>query len=260
MTTTIVIPVRPSEHNDELRYTLRTIATHVTSPDIWLIGYQPRWITGVQHIPTRPSGAKADRGCQQTRTAATHPTTPHQFWWWDDDMYRLTPLHAPEVRHGGPITDWLDRYRHTDSHYCRALQRTARLLPPTALMYDLHVPYWVPDKTALARTMTALPDGYGGWLWRTIHSNTHHAGGTGHPDVKIYDGDPIPDPPGQWISSDDHSYPRLRDTILQPRYPHPSPWEWEPTTITYRRGPHTRRLTPTTRQHAHLLANGWHPA
>lgn len=255
--TTIVIPVRPGEDNDELRYTLRTIAAHVHDPDVWIIGHKPLWVRDVHHLPTRPRGRKSDRGCQQTRAAANHPDLPDAWWWWDDDMYRLTPLYGPEVRHGGTITEWLDRYQTVDSHYCRALLRTAALLPDDALMYDLHLPMWIPDKQALADTMRSLPDGHGGWLWRTIHGNTHHLGGTGHPDVKVYVHQPIPDPPGQWISSDDRSFPRLRHAILEPRYPNLSPWEWEPVPVTYRRGDYTRRVAATAGQHQHLIDNGW---
>lgn len=260
--TAVVIPVRPGEDNPELVYTLRSIAAHVDQPDVWIVGHRPAWLHDVHWIPTHPVGEKSDRGCQQTRAAATHPDVPDRFWWWDDDMYRLTPLTDTRQYHGGPIGAWLDKFEQFEGPYARALRRTAALhVDADAVMWDIHVPFWVDDRHALADTMHDLPDGRGGWLWRTVHGNRLDLTGEQTADVKIYRDDPIPESPGPWLSSDDAAFHRMR-LLLHTRFPNPSPWEGpadQPTalTATYLRGDATRTLPFRPDTDRTLAYYGW---
>lgn len=218
--TGVVIPVRPGDHNPELVYTLRSIASYVPDPEVWIVGYCPRWVTGVNHLSTDPRGGKSARGCVQARTAALSDETPDRFWWWDDDMFRLAPLTKTANWHGGLVQDWVDRFSVAGSDYAQVLRRTADLLPEGARFWDLHVPMWL-DKEQLRDTFRELPDG--GWLWRTVHGTRHRLRGRQHDDVKVYRLDAIPDG-GEWLSSDDTAWPRV-ERVLEARFPDPSPWE-----------------------------------
>lgn len=218
--TGVVIPVRPGEHNPELVYALRSIAAHVPDPEVWIVGYRPSWLTGVRHIVTDPKGGKSARGCEQTRAVAFHGETPERFWWWDDDMFRLTPLTKPANWHGGPVQEWVDRFQVAGSQYAQVMRRTASLLPDNAKFWDLHVPMWL-DRDQLRDTFADLPSG--GWLWRTVHGNRHRLRGKSHDDVKVYRLDPIRDN-GEWLSSDDTAWPRVEKWLTE-RFPDPSPWE-----------------------------------
>lgn len=262
--TAVVIPVRPGEDNQELRFALRSIAAHVSDPDVTIVGYRPRWLHGVRWIPNYPTGVmKSDRGCQQVRAAVEHPQIPEAFWWWDDDMFRLAPL-PDEVGHlhGGPVADWVARFTDHESQYARALRRTAALQvddPATARFYDLHVPFWV-HTVALRDTMSLLPDRTGGWLWRTVHGNRHRYGGRPTRDVKLYFDDPIPSL-GPWLSCDTVAWRRLQP-VLAERFPTPSPWEgpadqtW--TVVgTYRRDDTVRELPYRAPTDQALQLAGW---
>jgi hypothetical protein len=49
----LICPVRPGDHNPELRYALRSWEANLIYPDgleLWTVGYQPEWLVADRHV------------------------------------------------------------------------------------------------------------------------------------------------------------------------------------------------------------------
>lgn len=83
----IVIPVKPSEINEDLRYTLRSIAKFGGSYGrVWLAGYKPAWVTNVGYIPCQQAGTKWSNARDNLIAACHHPDVSQQFILFNDDF------------------------------------------------------------------------------------------------------------------------------------------------------------------------------
>jgi hypothetical protein len=47
----VVYVVRPGNRNEELRYSLRSIAAHLPHRRVWLAGFCPSWVRNISFIP-----------------------------------------------------------------------------------------------------------------------------------------------------------------------------------------------------------------
>lgn len=47
----LVYVVKEGDKNPELRYSLRSVEKNLQYDKIWIVGYKPNWITGVEYIP-----------------------------------------------------------------------------------------------------------------------------------------------------------------------------------------------------------------
>lgn len=221
----VVYVVRPGETNDELRYSLRSL-THLPHGTVWVIGHKPRWVTNVQHLPTKQgpiTGAgKYSNVWAGLRALADHG--PEEFLLFNDDFHVLRPVDDVPPMHLGPLAALTNPAPATA--HARRLAVTAAHLPPGALSYEAHVP--IPMRRAhLATILDELehhPEPRP--LTRSVYGNTHHT----HPvrldnDVKITR-HTTPDTWAgwTWLSTSDLAW-RAAAPDLHRRFPHPSPHE-----------------------------------
>ena len=47
----LVYIVKNSEVNEDLRYSLRSVAKFVPHDKIWIVGYKPSWVQNVEYLP-----------------------------------------------------------------------------------------------------------------------------------------------------------------------------------------------------------------
>jgi hypothetical protein len=98
----IVIPVRQGEHNEELRYCLRSIDENLPHGKIIIAGYKPKWIKGVEYIATVPkSENKYICVARNIAAAVEAPVTSDWFTLFNDDMFVLDPLDEIELTNRG---------------------------------------------------------------------------------------------------------------------------------------------------------------
>ena len=141
----VVYVVRPGERNEELRWSLRSLS-NLPHGRVWIAGYRPKWVTGVEHIPTssRPGGhqnAKAN-----LRAACEHPEVSESFVYMNDDFFVMEPLKELPVMHRGSLAEAI-RSATMANAYTRAMRQTLEILAKRGfaepLMYDLHAPMTV---------------------------------------------------------------------------------------------------------------------
>lgn len=185
----MVVPVREGATNQQLRYALRSWAAHLPHGRVWIVGYRPPWLTGVEHIPTMQRGTKYANTTLAVRKACEHPDVSEQFLLCNDDFFVMQPL--PEqmpVLHRGPVRE-VERYyaSRANGKYLRGLRETRDLLVsldhPDPLSYELHVPLPV----SKAGMLEALDIGAHLDVLhkRTLYGNLAGLGGERIDDVKV---------------------------------------------------------------------------
>lgn len=208
----VVYYVRPGENNPELRYSLRSLA-NLSHDRVWLVGYKPEWVTGVEHIPASPTGSPQRNAVDQLAMACD-ALTAERFVIFNDDFYVMDPVLAIPSYHAGPLVSGPGPVR-------LALRRLREMGYDSPLAWTLHIPVvvWRRKLADILATLTGrqVPE------WRTMYGNLSGATGERAPDVKVRSrSDRIPS--GPFLSSSDATFPLLR-RMLAARFPMPSPYE-----------------------------------
>lgn len=223
----VVYVVGPWDHNEELRFSLRSLAAHVSHDRVWIVGHLPPWVTGVHHIPTAQTGTRFQNSTRNMRAAVDHPDVSRVFMYFNDDFFALEPLDGVPVRHRGLLDDVIAATDHSD--YRAGAMMTRHLLRQfgieRALSYELHMPMPV-DKATMRLTLSM------GAHLRTLHKRTLYGnlaeiGGTQATDCKVRALDQDI-PAGPWVSTTDDSFRRGRvGAQIRARFPDPCRYERE---------------------------------
>lgn len=214
----VVIPVRPGDRNEELRYALRSIDAFLPHGRVWLAGHAPRWTRNIEHVPTRQSGPKHENSLKNLLTACQHPDVSENFILWNDDFFLLeTPFAGVPLLHRGPAWEHLASYGGASSQYLRNMKATIEILAlaglDNPLSYELHVPMPVTKAGILSSIETASAKGMPlckAPQIRTLYGNLI-AGGDGAQadDVKIFEAAQVWTPgPLPYLSTMDHLWAR----------------------------------------------------
>lgn len=216
----VVYIVRPGESNDELRYSLRSLA-NLKHEQVWIVGHTPTWVTGVRSLDTVQRGPKWTNGLNNWLAAVEHPDMPPAFVLMNDDFYIMEPLSVLPVWHGGPLRD-----QATADDYGRGLLRTAALLEGTGvdvpLSYELHVPMVV-DTNGWALALGPKIDDER-LAPRSIYGNFAELGGERHEDVKVRNLAGNAPAASLFLSSTDISFPRMAPALRE-AFPDRGPYE-----------------------------------
>jgi hypothetical protein len=231
----ILIPVRPGDTNEELRFSLRSLHTNYPELDtIWIVGHKPNWLTNVQYIPgnssdNRPRPVYVYRNIL---AACQHPDTPPKLTITNDDIYITASITSIPVGYRKTLQQHLNeprlKSRLQDSWWARSLRTTLHCLKDAGyndpLSYELHIPITV-NKEVMADTLQRFahitPDNPP--QWRTLYGVINNIGGQQIPDCKAHRG-PIQIP---FHSTDDTSFRRYAPQFAK-KWPTPSPYEKTP--------------------------------
>lgn len=227
----IIYPVRPGEVNEELRFSLRTLDTHY--PDhgtIWIVGYRPSWLTGVEVIPGGNPTTNSRRNVYQNiLTACRHPDVSTEAVVFNDDFFLTEPIDSFPVAYRSTLREHmhLPRLRTNPRSWWReSLSTTMVCLQalgyPDPLSYELHVPF--PVNTGLmAETLERFneitPDNPP--QWRSLYGNLHVTDPVQMADSKVFRNTPIRRP---FHSTTDLSWKHFRGGFAA-RFPDPSRYE-----------------------------------
>jgi hypothetical protein len=222
--------VRPGEDNEELRYSLRSVAENLQHDRVFVAGYTPSWVTGVRSIPVRQTSTKHRNAFACLLAGLTHPALSEDVVLMNDDNFVMRPQFPLPAMHRGPLDDVIS-YVHSLyplSRYTRSMAATrdhliAAGLPRTSLLsYELHVPLPV-KRSAYLRTVRELP-AEGRLQHRTIYGNTHAIGGRQLQDVKNVPAEQLEALP--FLSTNDETW--VSDPIgqfVRDAFPAPGPYE-----------------------------------
>lgn len=228
----VVIPCRKGP-NDELRYALRSIATHCPwVADVTVYGCPPDWYTG-RTVNVEQGPNKYDNTTRAFEIVAADDTLPGDVVLWNDDFYAIAPTTRSPDANLGPLADRIDARiarnpRTAGTTHTRGAHEALVTLRAwghdNPLSYDLHAPMTL-NRDALTRTLERIRSaGIGGTHKRTIYGNlVQLQGETWAADVKMHQ-PRAPWPDGAWASTSDSAFARLRGRFAA-LLPQHSPWE-----------------------------------
>lgn len=235
--------VKASEKNEELRHSLRSL-TNLPHRRVWLVGYKPRWVRGVEYVPTVQHGPKHANTWRNWQAMAATAEISDRFVLFNDDFYITRPVEGIPALHRGSLVEMIDWYARHRLTACRQrADYTRRVLGRSGrtdglLSYELHVPMLV-ERPALAEAF--------GWLnhnrsaplehlsKRTFYGNWARTGGTETLDVKVMRSDgALPPTDLPFLSTSPHSWAGLAGGWVRRMFDVPSVYEAAPGGNLYR--------------------------
>lgn len=239
----IVYVVRPGDRNEELRYSLRSLA-NLPHGRVWIAGFMPRWVTGAEHIPAPTHSVPHVQTKANLRAACEHPEVSESFIYFNDDFFVMQPLDELPVMHRGPLPDAV-RSGIMATAYTKAMRLTMSILEKRGiaepLMYDLHAPMLV-TKTGMLEALDLCAKST--TQERTLFGNLQQVGGEKAHNHKVRRQD------RGWsswpfISTNDVTFRTLPvGEYIRRRFDTPSPYETDPPARATRT---TRTPTPMRR-------------
>lgn len=231
----VLYVVRPGDDNEELRYSLRSVAENVPHRKVWVAGHCPWWVKNTESIELEPKRDRFDNQHQSISAAVEHDDLADEFYYWNDDIYAtrkftgLLPTH-----HLGPLREYLsalDGYgKNAENGWLLGMREMLTLLESWGhvdpLCYEGHMPlrFRKADMRRFAanRTRHFLP--------AQFYAATDLDAGTRWIDAKAgVLGNPIDDPDAPFMSSDDFWFERSRlGEHVRALFPTPCVYEGAP--------------------------------
>ena len=228
VTTAVLIPVRPGDDNPELRFSLRSIEANLPHTEVWIVGYQPTWLTGVNFIPGNTQPHPKANIYYNLLAACEHPDTPDDMIVTNDDFFVTEPVETPAVHYRSTLQEHIDspRLQRTKGWWWRSLTTTQVCLQALGhsdpLSYELHIPLPI-RKQQMADTLRRFEkvQSHNPPQWRTLYGCMNDIGGTPAVDPKAYRAGAIGTP---YHSTTDTSF-RHFAAHFKAQFPKPSRYE-----------------------------------
>ena len=233
----IVYSVKPSDVNEELRYSLRSLA-FIPHDKLFIVGYLPSFINPdtVFYVPTNPTGNKFQNTTFNLQKIALDERLSEDFIWMDDDFYIMKEIKNPKEElalHKGFVYTVIGKSleKHgAPTAYMNGAAETMDWLRVYGikypLSYELHTPF-VYNKRNLLGILCLPGTGQIKILHkRTIYGNLFIKNAKQIKDVKFMNGDKF-EPSSvteKFLSSADKSFPLMKD-FLEKSFPYKSKYE-----------------------------------
>ena len=219
---TLVCPVGPGERNEQLRFMLRSVATHLPGARVVLAGHRPSWVQGVEHIPVIQGRRGWGNVARILHQVCEHPSMPEKFVLVNDDFYAMVSDPPVPLVHRGPLDGLTSVWRA--GWYSRALAETLEVLRGwgigSPLAYDrVHQP--MPVVTEVMGEALAAVAGRT-VLHRSLYGNLVGGGALGV-DVKARGSEPLPD--ASWVSTAPTAWHRQAGRAVRKTFRDPCRYE-----------------------------------
>ena len=209
-------------HNEELRYSIRSVMASFPDAKVWLVGGRPSWYTG-NFIFIQQRSAKYINAVNNLKAICSSEDISEEFVLMNDDFYIVEKIESVETLHGGLLIDKINLYKKitTQSGYISKLEKTfvkmTDLGIKSPLDYELHVPM-IMEKNKLKIVLRHGSE----FLWRSMYGNIFNIGGTEMEDVKVYTEGPltaksyeIKNKQHRYLSSTDSSFQMIYSIVLK---------------------------------------------
>lgn len=192
----VVYFIKESEHNEEFRYSLRSICKNMQFKRVWVFGGCPRSIVPDVRIRVEQEGiTKWDRVHAMFKLACENKELSENFILFNDDFFIMKPTDRIDPAYRDTLEEHLKSLG--DSLYARMLRGIDEELKNrklTTYSYELHIPF-IFNKKKLLKLLNNNPDLR---CTRTMYGNTYKIGGERRSDVKIFSSNP----PFDYMNSD----------------------------------------------------------
>ena len=214
--------------NEELRYSIRSATQNLEHENVWVVGGKPDWYRGNSINVPQKNGMKYDNAKNNLRNIVASNKISDEFILMNDDFFTLKKVELKPY-YSGTLRQRLERNQKLSPNalYTNKIQTTMEKLEALGfedpLDYSIHIPMAM-DKQGLNKAMD-FP------LIRASYGNLRQVGGEQRSDVKIYSGSLYngmsfrPDKNSDFISTDDGSFPFIRDKYLMDLFPDPTVYE-----------------------------------
>ena len=218
--------------NEELRYSLRSLANSFPDASVWVVGGIPTWYSG-NKISIEQNAGKWANAVNNLNAIIESPEIPEEFILMNDDFFIINKIDSIKHYHEGLLLDKIEKYDELkmDPNYVKKLGHTyarlQRMGVENPVSYETHTPMTM-LKSRLAEVMQYCPPS----LWRSMYGNVHNVGGEQIKDVKVYYRDrfatishdyTVSDLPV--MSTDDESFIAVRDLVLKKKFTKKSKYE-----------------------------------
>lgn len=127
----LVYIVREGDKNEDLRYSLRSIAKHYPDYKVWIVGYKPNWVKNVEYIPVKQTQDKWKNSVNNILTACKDDRISEDFILMNDDFFCIDPRIPIEQiadTHINTLTDAIQKHNRVLSRWCHAFSLADTLL------------------------------------------------------------------------------------------------------------------------------------
>jgi hypothetical protein len=226
----IVYICRPGDDNEELRYSLRSLA-NIPHDQVWIVGDGPTWLRNVELVRVPTGRDKQVTALQNLITACQHPDISDPFLIFNDDMFVMHKMQKVPSLDMGPLERVIQEHQF-GSAYRVAMQKTYDRLcqlvddPSTLKSFELHIPMEI-DKLDMLMALS-LVTGIHGVHNRTAYGNLFGVISSEAEDVKIYRTDKHRDYT-QWplLSTSDRTFKyHPAGRYVREQFPLPSDYEF----------------------------------
>lgn len=147
-TVDIVYIVKERSRNEELRYSLRSVAKHFPHRNVVIAGHLPSFVRGVVHIPTEQRQNKYGNAKGNINAACLSPLVSEDFYLFNDDFFVMRPADDYPQYNRGNLETVLRRFgeRISEGPYYKSMERTLEVLKDLDApqkpfkSYELHLP------------------------------------------------------------------------------------------------------------------------
>lgn len=185
----IVYFVKNAPHNEELRYSLRSIEKNFPHATVWIYGFCPyelntdRIVNVEQMEPTKWQNTRK----LMAAACANDDITP-DFWLFNDDFFIMKPITELPPLYDGDIITHIEeiKVRHggAGTAYTRQLEHLVKTLKKAGYgtkNYAIHKPMLI-NRAKMRETLEKYPDEP---MLRALYGNMHNIGGQPAKDCKI---------------------------------------------------------------------------
>lgn len=203
--------VKPSEDNEELKYSLRSLK-NINHGNVFIAGYKPSWANKrIKHIATEQDQEKYQNVKHNLMAAMEDVRLSDDFILMNDDFFIMKPAkQLPALRRLKDIEHYIEVFSRVDKHsyYVEGMKNTIEVLSmwgvESRYSYELHTPMLF-NKQKLKHLRAKLPDDRPVHL-RTLYGNYYNIGGSPIADVKVLDDEQDVAFSQQFLSTTDSSF------------------------------------------------------
>ena len=222
----LILPVRPGDSNEELRYALRSWQQNVSYGDLKLltVRFKPSWLKSDFHVTGNRHGSTVLNVFDNVRLGSIEASRLgcSSALYVNDDFFCLSEIEEVlPVRRNMTLAQHIAQYpRFGGGDFAESLRVTRRMLEEVGhadpYSYEVHQPFLVnPDR--MSEVLNAIDLSSGVPQWRTMYGVV--TGLEAHPVIDMSEGFEEP-----WMSTTDHTWLRHSRNIMA-RFPEASQWE-----------------------------------
>lgn len=207
----IVYFVKASAHNEELRYSLRSVEQNFPHRKVWIYGGKPSDIEPDEFVPIRQVGSnKWEKVRNMLWKACQNPDITDDFFLFNDDFFVMHKIESYEPIFDGTVYQWIisveGRNFDAPTAYTLELRKMIHELEHKGITdelknYAVHMPMLV-NKSKMIDVIREFDSP----MFRNIYGNYWHIGGTNLKDMKILRRNQVIEEDAPYLSSDDNAF------------------------------------------------------